>query len=309
VTEPRPTPLTVPPPYRHLVAAIDDTEHARLVAARARELADQIGARLHVFHADLGIHDVDPAVRRSVEELASEFGAEASVVPLSAAPGRPAQLIADEVASRTGSIAALGSRGRHGLAAVILGSTTADYLRNSGRPAIVFGHAAGSAGYTRIVRVACGLDGSRWAEEMLPEAAGWAAALRVPLWLVRAAEGAPALAGPAGADDWQGSEDDLDDGDAVDSPDARYLRDQAARLAAAGVQSTPQVVRDHHPGAALVGWLNAEPGTMTVVATHGRTGLAAVELGGTAGAVVRNATGPVLLRRPDRVRPAHSGAG
>jgi nucleotide-binding universal stress UspA family protein len=145
--------------------------------------------------------------------------------------------------------------------------------------------------------VVCGLDGSSSAEGMLAEAAGWAHALRVPLWLVQAVEGAPALETSDGAE-------------LADSTEARYLQAQVDRLAAAGVEASPDVVHDRHPGAALVGWLNAQPGTMTVLATHGRTGLAAVELGGTAGAVVRNATGPVVLRRPagldapDRTRDA-----
>jgi nucleotide-binding universal stress UspA family protein len=40
-----------------------------------------------------------------------------------------------------------------------------------------------------------------------------------------------------------------------------------------------------------------------VLATHGRTGLAAVTLGGTAGAVVRHAHGPLLVRRPPDLAP------
>ena len=64
-----------------------------------------------------------------------------------------------------------------------------------------------------------------------------------------------------------------------------------------------ELVAATHPRPGLVAWLNERPGTLAVLATHGHSGLAAVALGGTAGAVVQGCHGPVLLRRPpDLVR-------
>jgi nucleotide-binding universal stress UspA family protein len=126
-------------------------------------------------------------------------------------------------------------------------------------------------------RVVCGLDGSTRAESMLAAAAGWSRTLDVPLWLVRAVPHLPPLA-------WDEERSELER--------------VAAALAERGVAAERELVGEQRPSVGLVTWLNERPGTMAVLTTHGTTGLAAVTLGGTAGAVVRKAQGPLLLRRP-----------
>jgi nucleotide-binding universal stress UspA family protein len=253
--------------------------------ALAKQLAERLGADLQVFHADLGTADVLPEVRAATEELSADLGATAVLAPLSEAPGRPGHLLAthldaldEALGGRDRSLAVMGSHGRGPLGAALVGSTTADFLLSSGRPAVLAGPAyepdpAGAA----PARVACCLDGSPRAETMLAEAIGWAGALDVPLWLVRAVDQAPALAAET---------------------ERAYLADVAADLARRSVAAEWELVADRHPGAGLVSWLNEMPATLTVLATHGHTGLAAAALGGTAGAVVRHAEGPVVLRRP-----------
>ena len=117
---------------------------------------------------------------------------------------------------------------------------------------------------------------------MLDLAVGWSQALGVPLWLVRAVADLPPLA-------WD--------------EERSYLARLVAGLAERGVAAERELVGERHPSVGLVAWLNERPGTMALLATHGRTGLAAVTLGGTAGAVVRRAHGPLLVRRPPDLVP------
>jgi nucleotide-binding universal stress UspA family protein len=274
------------------VAAVDDVEQAPsanehpalLLASR---LARPLGARLEIFHADLGSVAVSPEVRAATEGLGHGLAARAVLAPLSEAPGHPARLLAahlDDLDRDAGQpdagLAVMGSHGRGPLAATLLGTTTGDFLSNSGRPAVVAGPAyRPDLAPTRVV---CCLDGSTRAESMLDAATGWAKALDVPLWLVRAVAELPPLA-------W---------GD-----ERSYLDRVAAKLAERGIPAEREIVGEQRPSVGLVTWLNERPGTMGVLATHGTTGLAAVALGGTAGAVVRHAHGPVLLRRPGDLLP------
>ena len=279
---------SVPPlPHRVVVAAIDDVKEAPSANEQpalllASRLARPLGAGLEIFHADLGIRAVAPEVQAAVEGLGRGLGAEAVLAPLSEAPGRPAALLATHLddldraaGQRDAGLAVMGSHGHRPLAATLLGSTTADFLAHSGRPAVL----AGPAYRPDIspTRVVCCLDGSARAETMLEAAVGWSRALAVPLWLVRAVAELPPLA--------------YDE-------ERSYLEGLTAALAERGVAVERELVGERHPSVGLVAWLNERPGTMAVLATHGTTGLAAVTLGGTAGAVVRHAQGPLLLRRP-----------
>lgn len=294
----------VPPlPHQVVVAALDDlgaaptaTQHPPLLVGV--QLARTLGAQLELFHADLGIDAVAPEVEQAVRRLAERAGARldpdrpegdrprAVLAPLSGAPGHPGRLLAahlDELDRDAGrpdvGVAVMGSHGRRPLAATLVGSTTGDFLSSSGRPAVL----AGPANRPDVApsRVACCLDGSARAESMLDLAAAWAKALGVPLWLVQAVADVPPLA-------WD--------------EERNYLVGLVAALAERGVAAERELVGERHPGAGLVAWLNEQPGTMAVLSTHGRTGLAAVTLGGTAGAVVRHVHGPLLLRRPPDLR-------
>jgi nucleotide-binding universal stress UspA family protein len=262
------------PPYRSIVVGVDDSEGARRAAWGARAL----GLPLHLFRADLGIDDVADSVKAEVAALAAELDATWSTAPLGQAPGDPARLIEAAVVERGGAIACLGSHGRRAVASALLGSTTNRYLARSGRPALLYGPGASDRGEAEPEQVALCVDGSEHAASLLGEAARWSAGLSVPLVVVSASSAAPAA----------------HDHELEAEADVRALE---ARARDAGLAVTGVVVEGRDPRAELIAFLDARP-TLGVLATHGRSGLGATVLGGTAGAVVRNARGPLLLRRP-----------
>ena len=75
----------------------------------------------------------------------------------------------------------------------------------------------------------------------------------------------------------------------------------AEQLAGSGLDVEWETIHDRHPGKALVHFLNDKPGTLTVVATHGRTGLSRVLAGSVASEVVRHSAGPVVVQRPNQL--------
>jgi nucleotide-binding universal stress UspA family protein len=261
------------PAHRVVVVGVDDSEQSVRAARGARAL----GMPLHLFRADLGVEDVSPSVAAEVAALAEELGATWSTAALGDAPGDPARLIEAAVAARDDAIACLGSHGRRSLANALLGSTTIRYLARSGRPALLFGPNARLPA-SRPERVALCVDGSEHAAALLDEAIRWSVGLSVPLVVVSASSAAPAA-----------HEHELEAEADVDR--------LQARAGAAGVAASGVVVEGRDPRGELVRFLDAVP-SLGLLATHGRSGLAATVLGGTAGAVVRNAGGPLVLWRP-----------
>jgi nucleotide-binding universal stress UspA family protein len=156
-----------------------------------------------------------------------------------------------------------------------LGSVTEDLLARS-RRLVVFGPAALPA---KPPRVAVCLDGSPWAERAIPEAARWASGLHVPLWLVQGIGPRPC-------------------GDGQQQVETGYLHHVAERWRPTGLDLEWDVVHDLHVGRGLADWLNSEPATLTVAATHGRSGMKHGMLGGVAHHLVRHTRGPMVLQRP-----------
>ncbi len=77
-----------------------------------------------------------------------------------------------------------------------------------------------------------------------------------------------------------------------------YLRQRSAELADMGVEVDTSLVYDRDAADAILLAAREHPGSTVCMATHGRSGLGEVVLGSVAEAVLREATGPVLLVGP-----------
>lgn len=153
-------------------------------------------------------------------------------------------------------------------------------------------------------RILLPLDGSPFAEEALPLATGLVTELDAELVLVRAVPISPSsiMAEPLPA---SVANDELERDLAAAQ---EYLEQLAARLGRAGVC----VHRQARVGgaAAVVATVAREQGTdLTVMATHGRTGVRRALLGGVADAVLRRGDTPLLLVRPQALREPSVPAG
>lgn len=160
-----------------------------------------------------------------------------------------------------------------------------------------------------VRRILVPYDGSEVAAQALPVAATHAAALGVPILLVRAVNPAadvPAAFGPAGGGDPSSAilyaEILNEEQDAAAASLAAVTND----LAKVGVTVTSQVV----VGSAVTAVEElSEPGDVVVMASHGRSGIGRWLLGSVAEKLVREGVAPVLLvPAADRVA-AHDSAG
>lgn len=130
--------------YRRILLAVDLGDECRRVAVRARVLADDAGAQLHVVHvieplalAYGGDMPMDlSSVQDRIEEQAcarlADFAARFNVAPARRhlAFGRPESEIHRLAKAESMDLIVVGSHGRHGLA-LLLGSTANGVLHGA----------------------------------------------------------------------------------------------------------------------------------------------------------------------------------
>ncbi len=263
--------------YARLIAATDGSELGGMALVGAAQLARRTKAELYVFHA-AGDIEGEAAVTRQVRELLEGVPCKVEIRNLIAGtPMSPARLV-DEFADEVGnSLVVVGTHGRSGISAALLGSTTAELVSRAGQATVVYGpHAVPP---TEIERVVACVDGSEFSELCVEEAALWCVALRVPLWIVQVVP--PDL--PSYVTVFENT----------------YVHNLSQELAGLGSQAIEwEVLHSVSPAKAILKSFGADSATMLVMATHGRVGFKRVLMGSVASEVVRGARGPVALIRP-----------
>ncbi|MCX6020684.1 MAG: universal stress protein [Chloroflexi bacterium] len=200
---------------------------------------------------------------------------------------------ADEIVRLAGAenadLIALATHGRSGIDRWVHGSVAEAVLQIASTPVLLI-HPADYVVSQSVQQLVIPLDGSPLAEAALAEAVTLATAMKTPLALVRVVEPVYLAADPAAGimtdygnllDDMQGA--------------ARaYLDEQAAALTAQGLTVTTAVPIGT-PAKEIVDFAQAHPGSLIVIATHGRTGVAGILLGSVARRVVQQAGAPTML--------------
>jgi len=264
-------------PYARLIAATDGSELGGKALVGAAQLARRTNAELYVFHA-AGDMEGEAAVKRQIAELLEGVPYKVEIRNLIAGtPMSPARLV-DEFADEFGdSLVVVGTHGRSGISAALLGSTTAELVNRAGEATVVYGPRAVSP--VDIERVVACVDGSEFSELSVEEAALWCLALRVPLCIVQVV--------PPDLPSYVTVFEDT------------YVRNLSRELKSLGSQAIEwQILHSVSPAKAILESFGEDGATMLVMATHGRVGFKRVIMGSVASEVVRSARGPVALIRP-----------
>src|SRR5262249_10251606 len=137
------------------------------------------------------------------------------------------------------------------------------------------------------------LDGSPLSETALGLAQQLATALKVPLTLLRVVETVYFFSDPA-----PGSAAAFQEMiDALQEATNSYLSDVERDLRSKRVTVT-SIAPLGFPASEIEDYVRKNPGTLVVMATHGRTGVAGAVLGSVARRVVGSVAAPVVLVRP-----------
>lgn len=296
---------------QHILVALDGSPLAETILPYVGALARGTGATvtlLHVAHIPKDL--VHPEGRAALEHLARRLEPRAQeylagvghrleeqglTVQQVVTAGDAATEILRVALEQRADIVALATHGRSGLQRWLYGSVADAVLHRSPLPVLlVRPRGDGTAAIAPIQQILVPLDGSEAAEAALPLAQHLATHLHVPLTLLQAVE-APVY---TYLEPELGMGTDYQDiFNTVRTVTEQYLTRMAEQLRASGVE-VQAVAPIAFPTVAIVQYSHDHPGTLTVMATHGRTGVGAALLGSVARRVVQEAGSPVLLVRP-----------
>jgi nucleotide-binding universal stress UspA family protein len=276
-------PLTVATgqPFGRVVVPLDGSSLAESAIHPAAALARRSPVPVTFFRWEPDPEGVGTATQYLERAAAHIPGLAPEIVVRTAEDGEVAESLVAEAAADHGLIC-LGSHARSAVGKVLLGSVTAQVLRLSPNPVLVIGPKFDPFGGFGVGegRVVVGLDGSDFAERILPAAAAWATQVDMPLWLVEVVSPADIEAAHLKAGDVQ---------------ESAYLARMARTIP---METNWDVVHSKDPAESLIGLSETWPVGIYALATHGRTGWSRLTMGSVAMHVVHNAPCPVLLVRP-----------
>lgn len=189
---------------------------------------------------------------------------------------------------------ALATHGRTGLKRWFYGSVAEDVLHNTRTPILLVRPRDDDPQPPEFNRIVVPLDGSPFAETVLPFVTAIATATGSPVELVRAIEPMYLTVDPSGT---AAAYQEILDG--LREAATSYLEGIADQLRAERV-TVDYAVQVGSPAGEIVDYAHTHPGTLVILATHGRTGVIGAVMGSVARRVVQHTSAPVLLVHPGR---------
>lgn len=236
-------------------------------------------------------HRDEQEVQRLVEALRAE-GVDAAGTVLE---GTVVETIAEHAIAIGADITVMTTHGRSGFNRLRLGSVAGSYVTRTATPTLLLRVLEDNSvpelptGGTLL----CPLDASAFAETILPHARQFAESLQLRMELLSITTPAAIPMAPFGTEALIADPRDLE---AQEEKRDGYL-DRIAATCPPG--TTTRVVTDMAVGNAIIDVAKQERPVAIAIATHGRTGLMRLMLGSVADEVLRGATVPMLVYKPD----------
>ena len=309
--------------YRSILVPLDGSAFGEHAVPLALSLARRSGATVHVVHVHVPpiplhvegvpIHDpqAEEAVRNHERTYLSHVENRlraAAQVPFTATllEGAVHNAVQDKAQEVNADLVVLTTHGRGPLSRFWLGSVADQLIRHLPMPIILVRPEQSAPNFSQEVnlrRILVTLDGTTFAEEVLPTATGLSRLTHAELSLLRVTM--PLLPGDYHLGELPMSElsssrltqlramhEDLQE------QAARYLDSVAARLCEQGLSVQTQVRCHAKPATAILEEAAQQHVDLIALQTHARRGLARLFLGSVADKVIRGATTAVLIHRP-----------
>ena len=263
--------------FDEIIVGLDGSALAEQAIPVARRLARGRLTFLRVVQDAAELADEE----QHLGERARQHGAQLRIV---VAPDT-AGAIGAELAREPRALAVLATHGRTAWGEAILGSIALRVLREAQRPVVLYRPGETGWKHERIETVATPLDGSAFAEKMLPHAVRAARSLSARLLLLQClpAQKVRADAAPEAG---------------TDIVESSYLHRKAAELETRhGVEAQWEVLHGDS-GPAICRFIEDMPGTLLAMTTHARPPAERVIMGSVTGFCIRHAGVPLLLYWP-----------
>ena len=215
--------------------------------------------------------------------------------------GEPAAMIVEEAEKDAGTLIAMASHGRTGLARWWLGSVTDKVLHLAENPLLIIRSTESSGPADGLLeRMIVPVDGSDLAEQVLSHAAYLASGMGLAIDLARVTPSSaeyyrPMAIGPVDGPPRIPSYETFAAG--VDADAQAYLEQVSQRLRSEGVATVQTHLLNGAPAECLIDLATESPHRLVAMTTHGRSGVGRLVLGSVAERVVRHSGDPVLLIR------------
>jgi nucleotide-binding universal stress UspA family protein len=302
--------------YTTILAPYDGSDAGARALPIASDLARSCGARLYLLMVhdpsmfipfvpgEVAVPVYDSAavseqrqqdereIQRIVESLQAE-GVDAAGTVLE---GTVVETIAEHAQAIGADITVMSTHGRGGFNRVRLGSVATSYITRTSTPTLLVRIHEDADATTTINtsgRLLLPLDGSEFAESMLPHALQFAESfgLKMELFSVTTPTAIPMA--PFGTEALIADPRDIN---MMEDNRDHYL-ERIASTCPAG--TTTRVLTDMDVGDAIIEVAREEQAAAIAIATHGRSGLMRMMLGSVADEVIRRATVPILVYKPD----------
>ena len=294
---------------RKILVPLDGSPFAERVVAFIRHLAKPSTSELLLVHISQpsqyytvlvpdAMHTVDlthwrEQAEKYLQSKTRELQSEGYDVTPVFSEGDVASVICDVADAQGVDLIAMTTHGRSGIEKWVLGSVADRVIRSARQPVFLVRPQEEPTPATPIRRILVPLDGSRLAEQALPEAIELAKATGSEIWLLQSVEfpeywgeeyaGMHALPAMISTEEQEAAA-------------REYLLQSAEKLTSAGI-SAQIVVTTGHAASAISDVVADNEIDLIVMSTHGRSGLSRWVFGSVAEKVVRLAECPVLIIR------------
>ena len=287
--------------FKKALVPLDGSDEAVEILPYVSQIAQRLGAELLLLSVldphEFGIPqtdfskyavDADGRARQYLRHLIARLAEQGVTARAWVSTGDAAEQIVGVAAHHGCDLIAMTTHGRTALGRGILGPTTDRVVHSSPLPVLTVSPGAESRGPEPVSRVLVPLDGSELAEHALPHAELLARGMSAEVLLVRVVSATqlqwldqlPAAAAEMLEADEAAAEE--------------YLDRVAGMLRRAGLEVAATTPVGHVAGS-IMDVASESPGTVVVMASHGRSGVLRWAIGSVAESTVRGSGVPVLI--------------
>ena len=235
--------------------------------------------------------------QKYVDQVALTLAGGSVGVETTVVVGHPAQAIVQVAEEKEDSLIAMSTHGRTGLGRWLLGSVGDKVLHATGAPLLLVRGSDGSPseGSAHILEVLLPLDGSSEGEQALAPAVELAKAIGLPLNIIRSVPLTSSYLGDLGGSEGFAGLDSVFEAAAQEADE--YLRAKTAQAKEMGVPQVTGTALQGFAASQIIDFATERKASITVMSTHGRSGVGRWLLGSVTDRVVRHSSEPVLIIR------------
>jgi nucleotide-binding universal stress UspA family protein len=280
--------------HRHICVPIEGTGESGPALDVAIDLARRGSGTVEL----IAVHQL-PAQKAEMAAARARVESEGLVASETVLSGKAADALADHVAASDADLVIM-TPSAGAIERLVLGSVTSEVVRRSGKPVLMIPASITAVRSPTFLRILIALDGSRFADEIVPHVERLARRGQAQLTLLtvlepmmsrvaRASVGEPLLV--AGAEPMPTDEESVRHA-------GECLERRAAPLRERELDVRTEVVVGRSASRAIAEYAAAKGIDLIAMSTHGRGGLQQLVLGSVAQAVFRSSGVPLLMMRP-----------